>query len=122
MPTLPHSCHVAGCPQRIPRGEQCPHHGVHRVTPWQGEWSRRLYDGARGTAHQRGYGARWRRTRAYKVGITPYCERCAMQGRVVVAEQVHHRDGDPHNNAIKNLESLCATCHSRETLSGQVHA
>jgi len=35
------------------------------------------------------------------------CERCGRAGRL----DVHHKDGDPTNNAPENLEVLCRGCH-----------
>jgi len=111
MPDAPaHACHVARCPELIPRGGQCPHHG-----------SRKRRDGERGpgSTGERGYGHSYQKARAYKVATTPLCERCARQGRTVLVQQVHHKDGDTSNNAWENLESLCTACHGRETRARQ---
>lgn len=35
------------------------------------------------------------------------CRRCQSEA----ANQIHHKDGDPSNNDIKNLELLCYPCH-----------
>jgi 5-methylcytosine-specific restriction protein A len=45
------------------------------------------------------------------------CEECKKEGRLVPAQEVHHKialaDGGTH--AESNLVSLCAACHSRVT-------
>lgn len=40
----------------------------------------------------------------------PACERCRSRTDL----DVHHRDGDPTNNAPQNLETLCNDCHVEE--------
>jgi hypothetical protein len=35
------------------------------------------------------------------------CEGCGA----AIAAEVHHRDGDPSNNELENLEVLCRACH-----------
>ena len=64
-PTAPRSrCPVWPCPNLRP----CP---VHKPTPgWERE--------ARGTSHQRGYGAAWRKTRARVLRDRPFCESCGQ--------------------------------------------
>lgn len=67
--------------------------------------------------------ARWLRLRRAKLSACPLCERCAEEGRVEPASEVHHvtpvEDGltardkealmyDPHN-----LRALCHACHVR---------
>jgi 5-methylcytosine-specific restriction endonuclease McrA len=41
------------------------------------------------------------------------CERCGY-GKHVAAITVHHKDRDRTNNAMDNLEVLCANCHAIE--------
>jgi len=75
------------------------------------------YDARRGTAAQRGYGARWRKLRAMQLRRQPLCEQCIKNGRIVTATEVHHieakRDGGP--DAFENFMSLCKSCHSKVT-------
>ena len=66
----------------------------------------------RGTTLDRGYGGRWRKIRAVKLGRTPLCERCEAGGKLRLACQVHHIDHDAHNNADENLMSVCIPCHA----------
>lgn len=61
----------------------------------------------------------WRRLREYKLLIDPFCERCKERDEIVPAEEVHHIveiSVDP-DRALEydNLESLCKTCHSKES-------
>ena len=63
----------------------------------------------------------WRRLRNLKLAEDPLCERCTERGLIVPAYEVHHVieiDLRP-DLALEynNLESLCKTCHSRETAS-----
>jgi 5-methylcytosine-specific restriction endonuclease McrA len=44
------------------------------------------------------------------------CERCGQEHDARAAQTiltVHHKDGDPQNNGLDNLEALCAPCHLR---------
>jgi hypothetical protein len=46
--------------------------------------------------------------RANKVkSINGKCERCPAPGQVI-----HHKDENPRNNDISNLERLCRACHA----------
>ena len=59
--------------------------------------------------------AAWRKLRAYILNESPLCEHCAPLGLVVPATDVDHVDGNPGNNSMANLQSLCHACHSRKT-------
>jgi hypothetical protein len=50
----------------------------------------------------------------HEVNPAQPCERCGAG-----VDHVHHRDGDPSNNALSNLEGLCAPCHIRHHLHDQ---
>lgn len=59
--------------------------------------------------------ARWKRLRAAKLRVNPLCEHCI---KPTVANQVDHitpiaRGGSPWD--WDNLQSLCASCHSKKT-------
>ncbi|MCB2190420.1 MAG: HNH endonuclease [Deltaproteobacteria bacterium] len=59
--------------------------------------------------------ASWKRLRAAKLRANPLCEHCI---KPTVATQVDHivaiaKGGDPYD--WDNLQSLCASCHSRKT-------
>lgn len=71
----------------------------------------------RGSAASRGYDAQWRRIRARHLSAHPLCVDCLKHGRTEAAGHVDHiiplRKGGTH--AAGNLQSLCASCHSRKT-------
>lgn len=73
----------------------------------------------RESAAARGYGYRWRKIRLIHLRQEPLCRACAEAGRVTPATEVDHIDGDPHNNAPMNHQSLCGTCHKRKTVNEQ---
>lgn len=37
------------------------------------------------------------------------CERCGYAMREIL--QIHHKDGNHHNNNVENLELICPNCH-----------
>lgn len=45
----------------------------------------------RGTAHQRGYDARWRKARLEYLARNPLCAKCTDEGHVTAATVVDHR-------------------------------
>lgn len=60
-------------------------------------------------------GAAWRKLRRYILTESPLCEHCDSKGLTVAATDVDHIDGDPSNNGMANLQSLCHECHSTKT-------
>lgn len=69
------------------------------------------------STHNPKYGRKaWKNTRMRKLRDQPWCEEEQKQGRLVLATEVHHKDGDDTNDADENLESLCKSCHSRHTV------
>lgn len=62
----------------------------------------------------------WRSIRAIVLADDPLCQTCKAMGYIVEAKDVDHIDGDSHNNVRSNLQSLCHSCHSRKTASGNV--
>ena len=64
----------------------------------------------------------WRKLRNYYMKLHPLCEHCLSQGRIVPAEDIHHKKSPFASGAInyellldeKNLESLCKECHASE--------
>ena len=77
-------------------------------------------DRKRGTRSQRGYDAAWQACRAAYLAEHPLCEECERQGRVTLAEEVHHVEGfvgldDERRLDGNNLEALCKRCHRVKT-------
>ena len=60
-------------------------------------------------------GGAWQKLRASVLAGEPLCRLCTAQGLTVPATDVDHRDGDPSNNDLVNLQPLCHECHSRKT-------
>ena len=63
--------------------------------------------------------AQWRKLRKHYLTLFPTCEMCRQEGRVVAAQHVDHikpiaEGGAPFD--MTNLQSLCATHHSRKTI------
>lgn len=65
------------------------------------------------SAHQRGYGAVWRKIRARQLRREPLCQDC----RVEVATQVDHIRSKAMGGGDedRNLQSLCDACHGQKT-------
>ena len=76
----------------------------------------RRYNEARPSRHGFYHSKSWREVRALYRRSHPLCEECERQGRVVVADLVHHKVEISEGGApldLKNLESLCHACHNR---------
>ncbi len=97
-------CNKQGCPN-LSRERYCDDHK--QLT--------NSYDTNRGTAAQRGYGARWRKVRAYYLSKHPICVRCND-----IATVVDHVTPHKGNKTLfwdsNNWQSLCVSCHSRKTV------
>ena len=110
-PRIPSPCTKGGCNKLTIKG-RCPDHLIQR---------RRASDKQRGTSHQRGYTARWRKARLLYLGYYPLCVRCKARNRVTSATVVDHIK--PHKGDQKlfwdadNWQSLCAPCHNSKTAS-----
>lgn len=59
--------------------------------------------------------AAWRKLRRSVLASEPLCRMCTARGLTVPATDVDHRDNDPSNNDLVNLQPLCHECHSRKT-------
>ncbi len=106
-------CRQAGCKNLAERGHAwCAEHAP-----------RPRYDERRGTAHERGYIAEWRRASREFLKEHPLCAECLREGRIQAAEVVDHIE--PHRGNmnlfwdVENWQSLCKTCHNRKTASGR---
>jgi HNH endonuclease len=85
----------------------CPSHGYYQARSCPGcerERNRRPRRRARGTYE-------WKQARAAAQRRDGYrCVRCGLTNRRTKLE-VHHIDGNPLNNDLANLETLCVTHH-----------
>ena len=72
-------------------------------------------DKRRGSSKNRGYDKNWKKLRAVKASISPLCELCLAENRVVPLDCVHHLkpvDKFPELRLdLDNLQSLCYTHH-----------
>jgi 5-methylcytosine-specific restriction protein A len=66
-----------------------------------------------------GYDRKWRRLRAAFLQRNPLCASCTAENHITVAMEVHHKEPIALRPDLRlswdNLQSLCKTCHSRET-------
>lgn len=112
MPRRPaRPCRALGCPALVDGGGYCPTHKRDEA---------RRYDAERGTAHERGYTARWRRARARYLWEHPLCVECEREGRVEPARDVDHiipvsGPNDPLFWDESNWQGLCHSHHSTKT-------
>ena len=99
-------CNVPGCPN-LTTQPRCPDH-------------QRQAEQQRGNSHQRGYNAKWRRTRRRYLTRHPQCSEpdCTQP-----ATDVDHIDGlgphGPHGHDPDNLRGYCHTHHSQRTARDQ---
>jgi 5-methylcytosine-specific restriction enzyme A len=113
MPTRPlRPCSQPGCPALVQSGRCLVHKREQR----------RPHDERRGTAHERGYGARWQRVRKTFLAAHPLCRSCEHAGRLTPAKVVDHIV--PHRGNMElfwdraNWAPMCAPCHDRKTGGG----
>lgn len=111
MPSAPlKPCRYPGCP-RVQHGSWCDQH--------------RKEDQRRESAQRRADGpvwpyklARWKRFRLVVLGNYPLCQRCG----VATSRDVHHVKSPRTHPDLAfdplNVEALCKSCHSRETMRG----
>ena len=60
-------------------------------------------------------------SREYRKAAGYRCQVCKVECREPpVLLQLHHRDGDPSNNAHHNLAVLCVACHVNQPRHGQM--
>ena len=71
----------------------------------------------------------WRKLRNSYLKLHPLCENCLKEGKVVPAEDVHHKRSPFQKGEInwtllmevENLQSLCKECHGKEHAKEQGH-
>lgn len=108
MPRKPKKpCAYPGCPN-LTNGTYCDKHRKE---------ARRQYDQYERAAdvHKK-YGRSWKRIRNRYIKEHPFCEECFKDGKMVLAEEVHHilpvsRGG---TNEVSNLMALCQSCHTKK--------
>ena len=107
MPRRPkRPCSYPGCP-KLTEGRYCEEHAK--------TVNRNYNRYERDPETPKRYGRSWKRIRDAYVAAHPLCEECEKQGRLVPAEEVHHKkpisQGGTH--ARDNLMSLCRSCHTK---------
>lgn len=100
-------CNVSTCPNLAVDGtSRCAEHTTKDNRP---------------SSHARGYGGRWRKTRAAYLAAHPFCE--VHDGDRVRATDVDHIDGKgpngPMGHVWANLRAMCHECHSKRTARDQ---
>ena len=98
-------CGEVGC-NRLVREARCKEHG----------------SGPQRPGSQLHLGHRWRKLRLRYLVDNPLCIECKRSGRTEAAVDVHHKirrmDAPELAYDVSNLESLCRSCHSKETSRG----
>lgn len=105
----PSICSRPGCSALVTREKPCPSHRP------AAKARRQELDQHRGSAHARGYGARWRKFRDAWLAKHPLCLTCERRGRVTAAVVVDHVKPHGGDMAIfwalpANAQSLCGPC------------
>lgn len=110
-----HPCGQPGCRAVLPRGVRyCdPHrHARHKAI-----------DRDRGSAHERGYDAAWRKLRIDFLADNPLCGECQDEGIVraaIIADHVVPISEAPERRLDRtNLRSMCKRHHDRHTARTQ---
>lgn len=103
-------CAHPGCPELVSGQTYCDKHRREK---------QQVQDRYRGSAHQRGYDARWRRERVLFLQHNPLCVECKRQGRLKPATVVDHVVDHKGNMElfwdVNNWQSLCKRCHDVKT-------
>lgn len=101
MPTSPpRPCTQPGCPNLVTLTSRCPQH---RPPPWTTTTT---------SAHTRGYGTTWRRTRVQVLRREPDCRYCGQPATEVDHIIPLHHGGTMN---LTNLQPLCHQCHTLKT-------
>lgn len=111
MPEKPKRlCNKAGC-NNLSNQSYCE---IHRVEVEQRR--QKLLAQRRGSSSSRGYDGAWRKVRARKLNINPFCERCESLKVITLATMVHHIKAINEGGKVlewDNLQSLCEKCHDK---------
>lgn len=109
MPTKPkRPCSHPGCPL-LTSERFCEKHAKQEA--------RRYEKFDRDPTTRKRYGRNWKRIRDSYIHEHPLCERCEKDGKLVVANEVHHIKplSCGGTNEPSNLMALCTSCHSEIT-------
>jgi 5-methylcytosine-specific restriction protein A len=106
MPMLPKKpCAFPGCKEIVPSKQRyCKVHS---------KKVKQDYEKTRETAVKRGYTRRWQRLRGIVLAQEPMCGCLDCKNTALVANLVHHIDGNAKNNSLENLLSMNDDCHNR---------
>lgn len=81
------------------------------------------HESRRGSAHARGYNARWQKCSKLFLREHPTCAECERHGFVSEATLVDHIIPHRGNEGLfwdqDNWQALCDSCHNRKTGKGQ---
>lgn len=115
MPTAAlRPCGTPGCPELVARGRCASHQQRAQVVDRQ----------HRGTAAERGYGARWQRARVVFLGANPLCRPCSRKSppRVTPATVVDHIVDHKGDQQLfwdeTNWQPSCDCCHNERVDAG----
>ena len=99
-------CSAPNCPN-LTHGRFCETHAKQEAKRYE------KYD--RDPESRKKYGTAWRRIRERYIAAHPLCERCKLEGRLIPAYIVHHKQklSDNGTHDWENLQSLCQNCHSQ---------
>jgi 5-methylcytosine-specific restriction enzyme A len=118
--SAPKPCAAPGCPALVRGSRFCGEH-AHRTSEARAA-------GGRGTATERGYGARWQKAREAYLVAHPLCVNCKKHGRVTAARVVDHIVPHRGDETLfwdeSNWQALCDftsphDCHGAKTGSGK---
>lgn len=104
----PTICNTPGCPNITDGRGNCPEHQPDHS--WQHTQ----------TAHQRGYGQRWRTLRRRILRTEPICRTCQAAPATEIDHIVPKHLGGTDD--LSQLQPLCHSCHQRKTLSEAANA
>lgn len=113
--SAPHPCASPGCPELVRGRARCAAHDrQHQVADRE----------RRGTAAERGYGARWQRARVVFLAANPLCRPCSRKtpARVSAATVVDHITDHKGDEQLfwdeSNWQPSCQPCHDSRTDAG----
>lgn len=104
------TCLFNQCIKRIYREELCLRHYVLRdkkkpVSQYQKYQYHKLYNTRN-----------WQNLRVKKIDLNPLCEKCGLEGNQI-DHIIDHKGNIDLFYDLKNLQTLCISCHSRKTMT-----